>query len=124
MGTVCRRANTVLLTFTRFAPVILPLHFTIHAWCSYGDNDIDISGLEQIVHRPQTEAVLLALHKIARAPANSTIRQIVDEIDNQLDQKGLEATLSPNSLVGNLSRPRKYEIAGTLSRLRLNGVLQ
>jgi len=112
--------------------IVHPQFLTPNAKCqtrfktaiSYGDIDIDISGLEQIVSRSQTESILLALHKIATKGQNKTLRAIVDQIDDEIDQLGLEQALQPNSLVGNLSRPRKFEIAGTLSRLRIDGILK
>mmetsp|Transcript_3963 Transcript_3963/g.10953 ORF Transcript_3963/g.10953 Transcript_3963/m.10953 type:complete len:229 (-) Transcript_3963:524-1210(-) len=98
---------------------------------SYGDDvELDLGGLEQIVDVAQTNAISLALQRIAAMAAatrtgaggaNGTLRGILDGIEATLDGvEGLDA-LSPGEFHGGLARPRAYEIAGAANRLRREG---
>jgi len=51
-----------------------------------------------------------------------TLPQLLDLIEKELDEKGLEAML-PN-LAGDFARPRRHELAAALNRLRTLEVLQ
>ena len=90
---------------------------------TYGDTDIELGGLEQLVHRCQTEAILLSLHLVGNTQRKDSLLKLCDEIEKKFDEGGLESVLAKNSFRGDMSRPRKYEIAGTLNRLRLDKIL-
>jgi len=90
---------------------------------SYGDAELDLSGLEQIVSKEQTNAVTLALQRLATlAPGSKmTIFQVLTQLNGLLDQgDGLDA-LANGQFDGTLARPRTFEIAGAINRLRSKG---
>ncbi len=94
---------------------------------SYGDSvEIRLSGLEQIVCVQQTNAILAALHKIAKVHEHFVkLKDVVDSIELELNEKeSIAVALDHNTFDGTLARPRKYEIAATLNRLRLPNILQ
>jgi len=51
----------------------------------------------------------------------ATLREVIEEVEGFLDEEGLDA-LDPfrrgESHPGNFARPRKYEIAAAINRLR------
>jgi hypothetical protein len=71
----------------------------------------------------QTNAVLLALHRIAeKAQGGATVRGAVDAFVADFERGGLGETLG-GGLDGKLAAPRTFEIAGALNRLRLAGLI-
>lgn len=89
---------------------------------AYGDNELDLSGLEQLVSKEQTNAISLALQRLtALGPDNKmTIFQVLTQLNGSLEKEGLGA-LSNGQFDGTLTRPRTFEIAGALNRLRSKG---
>ena len=85
---------------------------------SYGRTDIDLSALEQLVDSSQTRAVGHAIHRMAtRCFADDlTLEQSLARLMDDLDSEGLDV-LSPFK-VGNLARPRRYEVAMAVNRMR------
>mmetsp|Transcript_1864 Transcript_1864/g.2571 ORF Transcript_1864/g.2571 Transcript_1864/m.2571 type:complete len:506 (-) Transcript_1864:84-1601(-) len=92
---------------------------------SYGEVELDVSGLEQIVAKSQTVALsntLQILPKVAKA--NQSIRDMLETLDSRLDQEGLDF-ITPGQFNGGMSRPRQLEIAGAINRLRRqNSIVQ
>ncbi len=92
----------------------------------YGRERLDLRGVEQLACRSQTRAVALAIHLAARQLMGEdvTLRQILDGLDALLDERGLDV-LDPHAggrptgrHPGNLARPRRFEVAAALDRLR------
>jgi hypothetical protein len=85
---------------------------------SYGRTDIDLSALEQLVDSSQTRAIGLAIHYLAARYFidGVTLQQALARLTEDLDAGGLEI-LSPFK-VGNLARPRPYEVAMAINRMR------
>ncbi len=85
---------------------------------SYGRADVDLSALEQLVDSSQTRAIGLAIHHMATRYFGDdlTLEQALDRLMEDLDAGGLEI-LSPFK-VGNLARPRRYEVAMAVNRMR------
>ena len=89
----------------------------------YGTCPIDLRAVSQLFDRSQTRAVGLAIHLASRRlmDGDATLPRILDAIESLLDERGLEA-LSParrgDQHPGNLARPRRYEIAAAINRLR------
>ena len=92
------------------------------ALISYGDVELDLSGLEQIVSREQTNSIALALQRLTALEKGSkmTIFQVLTQLNALLDHEGLEA-LTTGQFDGSLARPRTFEIAGAINRLRVDG---
>lgn len=81
----------------------------------YGRESIDLRALEQLVDHSQTRAIGLAIHLASERfmRDGATLSQILDALDALLDDAGLDA-LQPH----NLARPRRFEIAAAINRLR------
>jgi predicted ABC-class ATPase len=90
---------------------------------AYGRETLDLRGLEQLVDRSQTRAVGLAIHRGAARmlKPDTSIAELLDAIDDELDREGLDV-LDPfhrgDRHPGNLARPRRFEIAAAIDRLR------
>jgi predicted ABC-class ATPase len=89
----------------------------------YGREDLDLRGVEQLVDVSQTRAVGLAIH-LATArfmDGTATLSQVLDRLDAFFDAEGLDG-LDPfhraGEHPGNFARPRRFEIAAAINRLR------
>lgn len=86
-----------------------------------GRNTIDVSLVEQLVDESQTRAIAYAIYYMFRhcVDGKTSLSEIVDKIEQDIDEHGLDI-LSPyqNFKPHDLARPRKFEIAATLNRLR------
>ena len=89
----------------------------------FGNSAIDLRGVEQLVDRSQTRAVGNAIHlAIERfAKDGATLREIIAQLEAFFDARGLDE-LDPfhrsEQHPGNLARPRGFEIAAAINRLR------
>ncbi len=84
----------------------------------YGEQVIDLSFLEQLVEMGQTRAIGRFIHLYAmKYLANSTcLKEGLEKVLAEIEEKGLD-DLMPYK-VGNLAKPRLFEIAGAINRLR------
>jgi predicted ABC-class ATPase len=91
---------------------------------SFGHEEIDLSAVEQIVEQSQVRACGWMIHRAAERlfDGKRTLPEILDLIEQELDDKGLEAML-PN-LAPDFARPRRHELAAALNRLRTLQVKQ
>ena len=90
---------------------------------AYGDTELDLSGLEQLVNKEQTNTITLALQRLSGLATGSkmTIFQVLTQLNGLLDSgEGLDA-LAGGTFDGTLARPRTFEIAGAINRLRSDG---
>ena len=89
----------------------------------FGETAIDLRAVEQIVDVSQTRAIGYALHCAAERfmDGRRTVREVLDELERLFEREGLEV-LDPfrrgEEHPGNFARPRRYEIAAALNRLR------
>lgn len=99
-----------------------------------GPETIDLSQVEQLVESSQTRAIGYALHefhknymqiadvhssKEAGKKGNIKIVNVLDYLENCINREGLDFLAPPGrNRPHNLARPRRYEIAATLNRLR------
>ena len=89
----------------------------------FGIETIDLRGVEQLVDRSQTMAVGYALNLASQqfVDGKATVTEVLDALMDLFDREGLDC-LAPNyghgRHPGNFARPRRYEIAATLNRLR------
>ena len=94
-----------------------------HDMLIYGTNRIDLRYLDQLVEKSQTRAVGHAIYYAAQSLMNpsSTLKDVVEALEDFFDKNGLDQ-LDPfykkENHPGNFSRPRKFEIAATINRLR------
>ncbi len=91
---------------------------------SFGREEIDLSAVEQIVEQSQVRACGWIIHQAAERlfDGRRTLPELLDLIESELDEKGLEAML-PN-LAPDFARPRRHELAAALNRLRTIEVAQ
>lgn len=89
----------------------------------YGELRVDLRGLEQLADTSQTRALGNAIHWIAQQLQEQprSLPQLLDALESQLDESGLDP-LDPfhraEQHPGNLARPRRYEIAAAINRMR------
>ncbi len=87
----------------------------------FGTLDIDLRYIEQLTDRSQTAAIGQAIYYAAQNLMNNqiTLPEILDELESQLDKKGLEVLgKGGESHPGNLARFRRHELASAINRLR------
>lgn len=87
----------------------------------FGTTELDLGGLEQLVDESQTRAVGYALVLMKRSIEAGSLVEALDVLDTWFDARGLD-DLDPfhrkNHHPGHFARPRRFEIAGALDRLR------
>lgn len=84
----------------------------------FGRFSIDLSGCHQLADVYQTLTIGRVLYyaKLRYMDEPRSVREILDLIDRDLSTEGLESLT--RDLRGDLARPRRYEIAAALNRLR------
>ncbi|ARI78220.1 ABC-ATPase domain-containing protein [Halobacillus mangrovi] len=87
-----------------------------------GRTDIDLDGVEQLVDPSQTRLIadlIMHMDKKGILKKEQSLSQLLNDIEQQLDTKGL-AAFAPfkDQHPGELARPRRFEIAATLNRIR------
>ncbi|MGD2108454.1 MAG: ABC-ATPase domain-containing protein [Phycisphaerae bacterium] len=89
----------------------------------FGANTIDLRSVEQLVDLSQTRAVGHAIHLAATRfmDGKRTLADVIHAVQDVLDREGLDV-LDPfrrgEQHPGNFARPRAYEIAAAVNRLR------
>jgi predicted ABC-class ATPase len=84
----------------------------------FGRSTIELPGSAQLADIHQTSTIALVLHygKQRYLDEGRPIREILDLVDRDLSSEGLECLSREQR--GDLARPRRYEIAAALNRLR------
>jgi len=89
----------------------------------YGREPIDLRGVEQLVDLSQTRAVGFAIHlAVTRLLEDgASLRRAVEAVEEFFDRHGLDALdpfHRPEEHPGDFARPRAFEIAAAINRLR------
>lgn len=89
----------------------------------YGTTEIDLRGVEQLFDPSQTRAIASAIHVVASrlADGERSLVEILDALDAFFDEAGLDELdpfNRPGRHPGALARPRRFEIAAALNRMR------
>ncbi|SFL54992.1 Predicted ATPase of the ABC class [Gracilibacillus orientalis] len=91
-----------------------------------GTSTIQLQGVEQLVDASQTRAIAELLRYME---AKEILKQakpladLLDDIEKVMDNEGLQAfSPFPNQHPGDLARPRRFEIAACLNRMRTTKV--
>jgi predicted ABC-class ATPase len=89
----------------------------------FGSDAIDLRSVEQLVDLSQTRAVGDAIHLAAERfmDGEATLHQVIGRLEEFFDRRGLDE-LNPFHRAehhpGNYARPRRFEIAAAINRLR------
>jgi predicted ABC-class ATPase len=87
-----------------------------------GDLDLTLSAVEQLCDTSQTRAIadiLVYLSKVvAHSPKKQSMSSVLNQLEEAFDASGLDVLFSPDRLRGNCARPRRFEIASAINRLR------
>ena len=89
----------------------------------YGATEIDLRSVEQLFDPSQTRAIAGALHRIATrwSDGERSLVEILDALDRFFEQEGLDG-LDPFHRAGRhpgaLARPRRFEVAAAINRMR------
>lgn len=85
----------------------------------YGDGEVDLAGVEQLVEHSQTRAIADALQLCAKTymDGRRTVREVVDALNEDIERDGLDV-LNPGMHMVGLARPRRYELAAAINRVR------
>ncbi|AGT30853.1 ABC transporter ATPase [Geobacillus genomosp. 3] len=87
----------------------------------YGETDVLLYALEQLVDDSQTRAIAAALLYMERngwLANQQTVRELLDRMEKQWDDHGLGSISFRKGHPGELARPRRFELAAALNRLR------
>ncbi|HHH30997.1 MAG TPA: ATPase, partial [Polyangiaceae bacterium] len=82
----------------------------------FGESDIDLSALSQIVDRSQTEAIGRAILHARRHMNGATLPQVLDAVMADIEHHGLDAL--DDRHLGALAQFRRQELAAAINRLR------
>ncbi|MEA1904409.1 MAG: ABC-ATPase domain-containing protein [Candidatus Hadarchaeota archaeon] len=82
---------------------------------SFGEETIDLSRVEQLVETAQVRSIGELIHHVSKLPARKSLHEVLDELEKGLEKDGLTSLLLVR---GNYVRPRKYEVAAAINRLR------
>jgi len=85
---------------------------------AFGNSFIDLSQVEQLVDISQTRAIGDIINYALKNYINGerSLAGILDRVESDLDEKGLDV-ITPY-MKGNYARPRRFEIAAAVNRLR------
>jgi len=89
----------------------------------YGREAIELRGIEQLLDPSQTRAIGNAIHLATRRwmDGERSLAEMLDALEALLDAEGLDV-LDPfheaERHPGNLARPRRFEVAAAINRLR------
>ena len=86
----------------------------------FGLEEIDLTGVEQVIDSAQAVALGLAIRLGASVSQNQmvTMRSLLTGIEHILADEGLDALPQSKHPIGSLVWPRRHEIAAAISRLR------
>ncbi|TFJ92031.1 ABC-ATPase domain-containing protein [Lentibacillus salicampi] len=92
-----------------------------------GQTDISFAATEQLVDTSQTRMIAEIIQYLDRTNAlgGRTLYELLDDIEQQMNQNGLASfTVFKDQHPGDIARPRRYEIAAVLNRMRTARVNQ
>lgn len=85
---------------------------------TYGKSEIDLAFVEQLIDSNQTNCISVILECLAMQTSQGTLKEVVDQLYDQIEKKGLESLSAYTKHSGNLVLPRKYEVCAAINRYR------
>ncbi len=87
---------------------------------SLGHDTVELRYVEQLRDSEQTMALALLLQyaELRLMDGKKTLRQIANQLESLLDQKGLEGLFDRGDVRSSLARPRRQEIMACINRYR------
>ena len=85
----------------------------------YGDSDIDLVGVEQVLSSDHAWSIARALalaHDMTDSATEMSL--LLDRLDDLIDAEGVDALAGSRSPDGGLIRPRRHEVAAAMNRHR------
>lgn len=84
----------------------------------FGEEEIDLSAVEQVVDDSQVRCIGETLHYLAEnlIDGKRNVKELMELWEEKVDAGGLDAVVT--SLRGDFARPRRFEVAAALNRLR------
>ena len=89
----------------------------------YGDTEIDLQAIEQIISTAQANAIAHILQRIAGAGFTGSLRESLEATERSIDEGGIDI-LAPGQLNGSFMRPRLLEVSAAVNRLRRDCIKQ
>ncbi|WP_077324924.1 ABC-ATPase domain-containing protein [Virgibacillus siamensis] len=92
-----------------------------------GNTDISFDDTEQLADASQTRMIAEIIQYLDRTNGlgNRSVHQLLDDLEKQMEQSGLASfTVFKDQHPGDIARPRRYEIAAVLNRMRTANVIQ
>ncbi|MGP4106508.1 ABC-ATPase domain-containing protein [Virgibacillus sp. L01] len=92
-----------------------------------GRTDISFDDTEQLVDSSQTRMIAEIIQYLDRTNGlgAKSLNKLLDDLEEQMDKSGLASfTTFKNQHPGDIARPRRYEIAAVLNRIRTAKVTQ
>ena len=93
---------------------------------AFGDIELDVSAVAQLVEASQTRGVVACLKWIDQRldrgrsdtawPSQRSLASLVTDLQRELDAQGLN--IIADETVGDIARPRNFEVAAAFNRLR------
>lgn len=87
---------------------------------SFGESDLDLSGVEQLVEKSQTRAIgdsILYIRENLLKDGEKPLSILLKNLENAFNNEGLDV-LGPKYRTGFYVRPRTFEIVAGMNRLR------
>ena len=87
----------------------------------FGRESLDLRGVEQLVDASQARAAALGVALAVRRGAETerNVDDMMRRLEAWIDEQGLDVlSPRPGGRPGNLARPRRFEVAAVLNRLR------
>lgn len=85
----------------------------------FGNETIMLQHIDQLVDESQTRMIATILEHFVRKPIkDDSLRALLEEIERIMDEKGLHYFSSFKGHPGYFARPRRFEIAAAINRIR------
>ncbi len=85
---------------------------------SYGREEVDLLAVDQVIDAAHAASLGHALRLLSELPELPSVPKALDALEAILDDEGLDALSPYREPVGEITAPRRHEVAAALNRLR------